>query len=73
MNPFRRADHADAERLLDAARARLDTAPAQRHAATPADATAPEAYATGPNVPPAEPLAALLAAAAGPVRAGELA
>ncbi|MEU7782537.1 hypothetical protein [Micromonospora parva] len=73
MNPFRRADHADAERLLDAARARLDTAPAQRHAATPADATAPEAYATGPNVPPAEPVAALLAAAAGPVRAGELA
>ncbi|MFE0530587.1 hypothetical protein ACFW0V_23620 [Micromonospora parva] len=75
MNPFRRADHADAERLLDSARARLDTAPAQRHSATPpeADATAPEAYPTGPNVPAAEPVAALLAAAAGPVRAGELA
>ncbi|MEU8013156.1 hypothetical protein [Micromonospora parva] len=75
MNPFRRADHADAERLLDSARARLDTAPAQRHSATPpeADATVAEAYLADPNSPSAEPVAALLAAAAGPVRAGELA
>ncbi|MEU1589852.1 hypothetical protein [Micromonospora sp. NPDC005710] len=75
MNPFRRADRADAERLLDSAHARLDATPDQARSAAPpqAEARAPEAPPGAPNVPPAEPVAALLAAAAGPVRPGELA
>ncbi|MEH0930440.1 hypothetical protein [Micromonospora sp. CPCC 205558] len=75
MNPFRRADHADTERLLDSAHARMETPPDQGHSATPAaaDATSVDAYLEAPNLRPAEPVAALLAAAAGPVRAGELA
>ncbi|MGC4839483.1 hypothetical protein ACLQ3D_33755 [Micromonospora vinacea] len=75
MNPFRRADHADTERLLDSAHARVDTTPDLGHSVTPTDvdANSPEAHLSTPNVPPAEPVAALLAAAAGPVRPGELA
>ncbi|MFI6241632.1 hypothetical protein ACIBEF_17315 [Micromonospora sp. NPDC050795] len=72
MNPFRRADHADTERLLDAASARPDATPDQGASAA-ADATSPEAHLGTRDVPPAEPVAALLAAAAGPVRPGELA
>ncbi|MEU1746309.1 hypothetical protein ACPXB5_34135 [Micromonospora arida] len=75
MNPFRRADHADTERLLDSTPARvdatLDQAPSATH--TDVDANSPEADLSARNVPPAEPVAALLAAAAGPVRLGELA
>ncbi|WP_328654268.1 hypothetical protein OG598_10730 [Micromonospora sp. NBC_00330] len=75
MNPFRRADHADTERLLDSAPARVDATLDQGPSITPAevDANSPEAHLSAPNVPPAEPVAALLAAAAGPVRPGELA
>ncbi|MET8361395.1 hypothetical protein [Micromonospora sp. NPDC005171] len=75
MNPFRRADHAETERLLDSAHARVDTTVDQDRSATPteADATSPEVHLNASNVPSAEPLAALLAAAAGPVRPGELA
>ncbi|MER7591660.1 hypothetical protein ABTW72_29390 [Micromonospora sp. NPDC127501] len=72
MNPFRRADHADTERLLDSAPARVDATLDQRPSATPTevDANVPDAHLNAPNVPP---VAALLAAAAGPVRPGELA
>ncbi|RQX20003.1 hypothetical protein DDE19_02195, partial [Micromonospora ureilytica] len=75
MNPFRRADHADTERLLDSAHARMDNTPDQEHSATPTEAaaTSPEAHLAVPNVLPPEPVAALLAAATGPVRPGELA
>ncbi|MBG6065754.1 hypothetical protein [Micromonospora ureilytica] len=75
MNPFRRADHADTERLLDSAHARMDNTPDHWHSATPTEAvaTSPEAHLAVPNVPPPEPVAALLAAATGPVRPGELA
>ncbi|RAO41469.1 hypothetical protein GAR06_05564 [Micromonospora saelicesensis] len=72
MNPFRRADHADTERLLDSAPARVDATLDQGPSATPTevDANSPEAHLNTPDVPP---VAALLAAAAGPVRPGELA
>ncbi|WP_433319977.1 hypothetical protein ACQP0U_15345 [Micromonospora sp. CA-269861] len=73
MNPFRRAERADTERLLDSASARLDTTLDQDPAAPPTDATSPQVHPSAPNLSPAEPVAALLAAAAGPVRAGELA
>ncbi|MCG5438911.1 hypothetical protein PSH25_003203, partial [Micromonospora sp. PSH25] len=75
MNPFRRADHADTERLLDSAHARVDARLDQGRPATPteADATPPQVRLAAPSVPAAEPVAALLAAAAGPVRPGELA
>ncbi|MEW2146565.1 hypothetical protein AB0869_27505 [Micromonospora vinacea] len=71
MNPFRRADHAATERLLDSAHARVDATPDLTP--TDVDATSTEAHLSAPDVPPAEPVAALLAAAAGPVRPGELA
>ncbi|MET8324538.1 hypothetical protein [Micromonospora sp. NPDC005189] len=75
MNPFRRADHAETERLLDSARANADTAPDPAHPPTPteADATSLQVHASAPVVPPAEPVSGLLAAAAGPIRPGELA
>ncbi|WP_330437500.1 hypothetical protein OHB44_16985 [Micromonospora sp. NBC_00821] len=75
MNPFRRADQADTERLLDAAPARVDATLDQAPSATPTDVDAhsPEARLGARSEPPAEPVAALLAAAAGPVRPGELA
>ncbi|MDG4781527.1 hypothetical protein O7614_17890 [Micromonospora sp. WMMD961] len=63
MNPFRRAAHADAERLLDSAHPQENTVPGQARAS--ADTEAGQA--------PADPVARLLAAAAGPVRPGELA
>ncbi|MEU8424676.1 hypothetical protein AB0C15_27780 [Micromonospora sp. NPDC048835] len=67
MNPFRRADHTDTERLLDSARTRAEATPDR-------DASSPPGPPQGhPDVPPAEPVVALLAAAAGPARAGELA
>jgi hypothetical protein len=68
MNPFRRAGHADTERLLDSAHAAVD-----QGRATAADATSPEALRTAPNVAATDPVAALLAAAAGRGRPGELA
>ncbi|MEU8154444.1 hypothetical protein AB0B94_12335 [Micromonospora sp. NPDC048986] len=73
MNPFRRADHADTERLLDSAPAWLDAPLDQGPCAPPtaADTNSPEVSAA--HAPPVEPVAALLAAAAGPVRPGELA
>ncbi|MEV1320720.1 hypothetical protein AB0J14_32105 [Micromonospora arborensis] len=58
MNPFGRADRAETERLLDSVRAASEQA---RRAAPPASGA------------PAEPVAGLLAAAAGPTRPGELA
>ncbi|GGO28574.1 hypothetical protein [Micromonospora parathelypteridis] len=70
MNPFRRADHAETERLLDSARATVATTSDQVRRATPpvGDVTSPQV-----RVPaPAEPVAGLLAAAAGPIRPGEL-
>ncbi|MET8265438.1 hypothetical protein ACFYP0_01755 [Micromonospora arida] len=75
MNPFRRADHADTERLLDSTPARVDATLDQAPSATPTavDANSRGAHLSARNVPPAEPVAALLAAAAGPVRLGELA
>ncbi|MFI6236649.1 hypothetical protein ACIBD9_24075 [Micromonospora sp. NPDC050784] len=75
MNPFRRADHADTERLLDSAHARMDARLDQGHPGTPgeADVTPPQVHLATPSVPAVEPVAALLAAAAGPVRPGELA
>ncbi|MGW3890758.1 hypothetical protein ACWD69_18880 [Micromonospora chokoriensis] len=69
MNPFRRADHADTERLLDSAQPEGVTRPGS--AATPADTHVPSPQVPGST--PAEPVARLLAAAAGPVRPGELA
>ncbi|MEU5673201.1 hypothetical protein ABZ749_23125 [Micromonospora sp. NPDC047753] len=72
MNPFRRADHADTERLLDAASARPD-ATLDKGPCAAVDANSPEAHLSALDVPPAEPVAALLAATAGPVRPGELA
>ncbi|MGW0216582.1 hypothetical protein ACWDXH_19540 [Micromonospora chokoriensis] len=66
MNPFRRADHADTERLLDSAQPEGVTRPVS--AATRADTDVPSA-----PVPGSTPVARLLAAAAGPVRPGELA
>ncbi|MEU8216835.1 hypothetical protein AB0C47_13800 [Micromonospora taraxaci] len=69
MNPFRRADHADTERLLDSAQAAGVTRPGPT--ATPADTDVPSPQVPGST--PAEPVARLLAAAAGPVRPGELA
>lgn len=65
MNPFRRADHAETERLLDSAHGTSDTVSGQAHAPS-----------TSPQVPgsaSAEPVAWLLAAAAGPGLPGELA
>ncbi|MGC4746302.1 hypothetical protein ACLQ28_11640 [Micromonospora sp. DT201] len=75
MNPFRRADHAETERLLDSARANLDTASDQAHRTAPVegDATSPQVRVPSPTMPSAEPVAGLLAAAAGPIRPGELA
>ncbi|MET8092457.1 hypothetical protein [Micromonospora sp. NPDC005220] len=75
MNPFRRTDHADTERLLDAAHARANATPDQGHSATPegSGASSPRVRLSASNVPPVEPVAALLAAAAGPVRPSELA
>ncbi|MDG4810199.1 hypothetical protein O7634_25890 [Micromonospora sp. WMMD1120] len=67
MNPFRRADQVASERLLDSARARTGTAP---------DENRPDEHATPRQLPPrspADPVAALLAAAAAPSRAGEMA
>ncbi|MEU7654537.1 hypothetical protein AB0C42_24470 [Micromonospora taraxaci] len=69
MNPFRRADHADTERLLDSAQPEGVTRPGS--AATPVDTDVPSPPVPGST--PAEPVARLLAAAAGPVRPGELA
>ncbi|MGI5520767.1 hypothetical protein ACQEUX_07410 [Micromonospora sp. CA-259024] len=71
MNPFRRADHAETERLLDSAHTNADTAPDHIRPAMPgeADAASRPARASAP----VEPVAGLLAAAAGPVRPGELA
>ncbi|MFG1866456.1 hypothetical protein [Micromonospora arborensis] len=67
MNPFRRADHAETERLLDSARAASEQA---RRAAPPAgDTTSDQARVPAPT----ESVAGLLAAAAGPTRPGELA
>ncbi|MET8042796.1 hypothetical protein ABZU25_18290 [Micromonospora sp. NPDC005215] len=65
MNPFRRVDHAETERLLDSARADVDATADQARRADPGSLRAP--------VPPADPVAGLLAAAAGPARPGELA
>ncbi|MEU4555603.1 hypothetical protein [Micromonospora violae] len=75
MNPFRRAENADTERLLDSAHARVDTGPDQGPWAAPtrADTTSPQADEALPTVRGADPVAALLAAAAGPARPGELA
>ncbi|MEV4120277.1 hypothetical protein [Micromonospora sp. NPDC049645] len=64
MNPFRRPDHADTDRLLDSARTTVD----QGRPATP-----PQAHLAAPSEPTTDRVAALLAAAAGPVRPGELA
>ncbi|MEV1159580.1 hypothetical protein AB0J27_29710, partial [Micromonospora chokoriensis] len=69
MNPFRRADHADTERLLDSAQSEGVTRPGS--AVTPADTDVPSPQVPGST--PAEPVARLLAAAAGPDRPGELA
>ncbi|TQJ22739.1 hypothetical protein FBZ33_2997 [Micromonospora sp. A202] len=63
MNPFRRADHAETDRLLDSAHGSSDTAPGQAH--TPSTSV--------PGSAPAEPVARLLAAAAGPGLPRELA
>ncbi|MFI6269507.1 hypothetical protein [Micromonospora zamorensis] len=63
MNPFRRADHAETDRLLDSAHVSSDTAPGQ--ARTPSTSV--------PGSAPAEPVARLLAAAAGPGLPRELA
>ncbi|MEU1398481.1 hypothetical protein ABZ403_20790 [Micromonospora zamorensis] len=63
MNPFRRADHAETDRLLDSAHGSSDTAPGQAH--TPSTSV--------PGSAPAEPLERLLAAAAGPGLPRELA
>ncbi|MFI6781187.1 hypothetical protein [Micromonospora sp. NPDC050276] len=68
MNPFRRPDHADIERLLDSAHAA-----AHQGRPAEADATPPQADVPASNVPATNPVAAVLAAAAGPVRPGELA
>ncbi|RAO10445.1 hypothetical protein MED15_05661 [Micromonospora noduli] len=75
MNSFRRADRADTERLLDSASARVDATLDQGPSVMPTevDANSPGVHLSAPNVPPAEPVAALLAAAAGPARPGELA
>ncbi|RZT78509.1 hypothetical protein EV382_1694 [Micromonospora violae] len=80
MNPFGRAENADTERLLDSAHARVDTGPDQgpwaaptRTAPTRTDTTSPQADEALPTVRGADPVAALLAAAAGPARPGELA
>ncbi|MEU8213562.1 hypothetical protein AB0B85_30675, partial [Micromonospora sp. NPDC049044] len=65
MNPFRRVDNAETERLLDAARADV-------HA--PSDQVGRVDTGSSPvAVPAADPVAGLLAAAAGPARPGELA
>ncbi|WP_433549729.1 hypothetical protein ACQP08_16985 [Micromonospora zamorensis] len=63
MNPFRRADHAETDRLLDSAHVSSETAPGQAH--TPSTSVQGSA--------PAEPVARLLAAAAGPGLPRELA
>ncbi|WP_433124030.1 hypothetical protein ACQPWW_17875 [Micromonospora sp. CA-240977] len=65
MNPFRRVDHAETERLLDSARAAVDATAYQSRRADAASSPAP--------VPPADPVAGVLAAAAAPARSGELA
>ncbi|MGC4813759.1 hypothetical protein ACLQ29_24780 [Micromonospora sp. DT228] len=70
MNPFRRVDHAETERLLDAARADV-RAPSDR--ATRAASPGEEAASSPARVPPADSVAGVLAAAAGPARPGELA
>ncbi|MET7672245.1 hypothetical protein [Micromonospora luteifusca] len=71
MNPFRRADHAETERLLDSARASVHAASDQARRAAPPNGETTSPQVRGPA--PAEPVAGLLAAAAGPVRPGELA
>ncbi|WP_146754696.1 hypothetical protein, partial [Micromonospora noduli] len=65
MNSFRRADRADTERLLDSASARVDATLDQGPSVMPTevDANSPGVHLSAPNVPPAEPVAALLAAA----------
>ncbi|MCG5471321.1 hypothetical protein LADH09A_005310 [Micromonospora sp. LAH09] len=65
MNPFRRADHAETERLLDSAHGTFDVVSGQ--------ADAPSTSAQVQGSAPAEPVARLLAAAAGPGLPGELA
>lgn len=59
MNPFRRADHADTERLLDSTPARVDATLDQAPSATPTavDANSRGAHLSARNVPPAEPVA----------------
>ncbi|MEU7752738.1 hypothetical protein AB0B57_29365 [Micromonospora sp. NPDC049101] len=71
MNPFRRVDHAETERLLDAARADLHARSDQ--AGRGGDAASPQARVPVSPTPSADPVAGLLAAAAGPARPGELA
>ncbi|SCF11002.1 hypothetical protein GA0070607_5650 [Micromonospora coriariae] len=80
--PDRRAERAETERLLDAARAGAsatpDAAPEEGRASSPAvpDAAAAQVRAStpaDPDVHVVDPLARLLAAAAGPARPGELA
>ncbi|MFG1919832.1 hypothetical protein [Micromonospora sp. NPDC048898] len=71
MNPFRRVDHAETERLLDAARA--DPHARSDQAGRGGDAASPQARVPVPPGPSADPVAGLLAAAAGPARPGELA
>ena len=53
MNPFRRADHADTERLLDSAPARVDATLDQGPSITPAevDANSPEAHLSARTCP----------------------
>ncbi|MFF0153016.1 hypothetical protein [Micromonospora sp. NPDC005203] len=70
MNPFRRVDHAETERLLDSARADVDASADQ---ARPATSSGGEAASSPARVPPADPVAGVLAAASGPARPGELA
>ncbi|MEV4659531.1 hypothetical protein [Micromonospora sp. NPDC049301] len=79
--PDRRAERAETERLLDAARAGAPATPGSTPDGVRPAVPDPQAAATrdragtpaDPDVTGADPLARLLAAAAGPVRPGELA
>ncbi|MEU7591252.1 hypothetical protein AB0A95_33770 [Micromonospora sp. NPDC049230] len=71
MNPFRRVDHAETERLLDAARA--DLGATSDRTGRGGDAASPQARVPTSPGPSTDPVAGLLAAAAGPARPGELA
>ncbi|MFG2048872.1 hypothetical protein ACGFIW_15770 [Micromonospora sp. NPDC048935] len=71
MNPFRRGDHAETERLLDSVRADLDAT--SDRAGRGGDAASPQARVPASPGPSADRVAGLLAAAAGPARPGELA